>query len=147
MCALFPCTRLLSIVCSQILPDNSQRMSTSDNPDLLCNVYLFETPQLSVKVTVENSRSFAILNDCRSHYGKFVYQKSVLTVRHFRRHVARRDREPSRIPAKKLSRLLQKSRKLRKIVRKHIKKNVPRSSRIHRFTYALSRERKKLSSD
>ena len=40
-----------------------------------------------------------------------------------------------------LETLLQKSRKLRKLVRKHIKKNVPRSSRC-----IFSRERKKLLS-
>ena len=120
---------LLFNVCSQILPNK--------NP---------KKPQLSVKVTDENSDSSPILTHCRSRYGKFVYQKSVLTVRHIRRHVARREREPSRIPAKKLCRLLQKSRKLRKLVRKHIKNNVPRSSRIHRFAYAFSRERKKLLS-
>ena len=109
---------LLSNVCSQILPNK--------NP---------KPPQLSENVTADNSESSAILTHCRSRYEKFVYQKSVLTVKHIRRHVARREREPSRIPAKKLSRLLQKSRKLRKLVRKHIKNNVPRSSRIHRSNY------------
>ena len=122
------CVHLLSNVCSQILPNK--------NPKI---------PQLSVKVTADNSES-SELTDCRSRYGKFVYRKSVLTERYIHRHVARREREPSRIPAKKLSRLLQKCRKLRKLVRKHIKNNVPRSSRIHRFAYAFSRERKKLSS-
>ena len=63
-----------------------------------------------------------------------------------RRHVAQCEREPSRIAAKKLCRLLQKSRQLRKLVRKQIKNNVPRSSRIHCFAYAFSRERKKLLS-
>ena len=40
-----------------------------------------------------------------------------------------------------------KSRKIRKLVRKNIKKNVPRSSRNHRFIYACSRERKRLLND
>ena len=67
--------------------------------------------QLSVIFTSDKSGSFAILiGSVDLLYGKFVYQKSVLIVRHIRRHVARREREPSRIPAKKLSRLLQKSR-------------------------------------
>ena len=92
---------------------------------------------LSAKVT---------LTDCRSRYGKFICQKSVLTVLHIRRHVAQREREPSRIPAKELSRLFKKYRKLRKLIRKHIKNNVPRSSRIHCFACAFSDERKKLLS-
>ena len=40
-----------------------------------------------------------------------------------------------------------KSRKIRKLVRKNIKKNVPRSSRNHHFIYACSRERKRLLND
>ena len=63
----------------------------------------------------------------------------------YNRHVGRRDRERSRIPAKK-SRLWNKRRKLRKQIRKHIKSNVPRSSHIHRLLCAFSHERKKLLS-
>ena len=79
--------------------------------------------------------------ECRSRYAKFI----VIKVR-YNRHVGQRDQEPSRIPAKKISRLLKKSRNLCALVRKHLKKNVPRSSRIHRLVYAFSRERKKLLS-
>ena len=134
---------LLWIVYSQIL---CERMLVSNNHVSIDNLHSFEkpnTPQLSVKCNVGNSEPHS---ESRSRYAKFIYQKSVLTVRHIR-HVVRREREPSRIPAKKLSSLFKKSRKLRKLVRKYIKKNVPRSSRIHRFTYAFSHERKKLSSD
>ena len=49
-----------------------------------------------------------------------------------------------RIPAKKLASLFQKHRKLRKLVRKYIKKSVPKSSKIHCYTCAFSYERKKL---
>ena len=55
-----------------------------------------------------------------------------------------RDREPRRIPGKKISRLLTKSKNIRKLVRKQIKRNVPRSSHIHRFVFAYSHERKRL---
>ena len=47
-----------------------------------------------------------------------------------------------RIPAKKLASLFQKHRKLRKLVRKYIKKSVPKSSKIHCYTCAFSYERK-----
>ena len=105
----------------------------------------------SVNVTVNKesqSVSVSTTKDCRSRYAKFLHDKRVfiLTVT-VKRHVGRRDREPSRIPAKKLSRLLKKNRKLRKLVRKHIRKNVPRTSRIHRLLCASSRERKRLLSD
>ena len=63
----------------------------------------------------------------RSRYAKFLYCKSVR-----RRH--QRDREPSRIPVKQLSRALHKSRHFRKLVRKYILKNVPKSSAMHLFT-------------
>ncbi len=52
----------------------------------------------------------------------------------------RRDRAPSRVPAKKICRLLTKSRKLRRTVRKEIKRNVPASSCIHRYTQTSSHE-------
>ena len=51
-----------------------------------------------------------------------------------------RDREPSRIPAKKICRLLTKSRKLRKAFRKKIKRDIPDSSCVHRYTQAFSHE-------
>ena len=40
-------------------------------------------------------------------------------------HQHRREREPSRIPAKKICRLLTKSRKLRKAFQKKIKRDIP----------------------
>ena len=86
--------------------------------------------------------------DCRSRYAKFQYDNShVLNVTINRRHIGRRDRSPSRIPAKKLSRVLNKSRKLRRIVRKYIRRNIPKSSHIHRLLYAFTHERKRLLKD
>ena len=90
-----------------------------------------------------NYELFSIKN-CRSRYEKFVYFG-----RHTRTHVACaesrfflckvravpvRDREPSRIPVKKITSILHKSRKVRRMLRTYIKKNVPRSSRMHIFT-------------
>ncbi len=59
----------------------------------------------------------------------------------------RRDRAPSRIPAKKICRLLTKSRKLTRAVRKEIKRNVPASSCIHRYTQASSHEYQRVVSN
>ena len=50
------------------------------------------------------------------------------------------EREPSRIPAKKICRLLTKSRMLRKAFRKKIKRDIPDSSCVHPYTQAFSRE-------
>ena len=59
----------------------------------------------------------------------------------------RRDRAPSRVPAKKICCLLTKSRKLRRTVRKEIKGNVPASSCIHRYTQASSHEYQRVVSN
>ena len=82
--------------------------------------------QPSVVVDIDNKES---VNDLqlRSRYAKFVYCKC-------EGGRQQRDREPSRIPVKQLSRALHKSRSFRKLVRKYIKKNVPKSSAMHLFT-------------
>jgi hypothetical protein len=59
----------------------------------------------------------------------------------------KREREPSRISAKKLCRLFTKNRKLRKVVRNEIKRNIPTSSHIHRYTQAFSHERQRIISN
>lgn len=74
------------------------------------------------------STSTSILG--RSRYAEFIYRDYVKSSC----HTVRRDREPSRISGKRLTRVLQKSRKIRRLVKKHIIKNVPRSSRIHLYT-------------
>lgn len=84
-----------------------------------------------------NSPSLAS-GDSRSRFSRY-YEYRLNVSR-----VAQRDREPSRIPVNQLVRLLQKQRKLRKVIRKYIKKNVASSSKIHRFTYGFSYERQKL---
>ena len=82
--------------------------------------------QLSVVVDIDNKEP---VNDLqlRSRYAKFIYCKC-------EGGRQQRDREPSRIPVKQLSRALHKSRSFRKLVRKYIKKNVPKSSAMHLFT-------------
>ena len=60
---------------------------------------------------------------------------------------SRRDRAPSRIPAKRISRVLCKTRSVRRLVRRYIKKEIPRSSHVHRLLCASSHERKQLLSD
>ena len=52
-------------------------------------------------------------------------------------HEGRRERESSRISGEKLCRLFTRSRKLRKIIRKVIKRNITNSSHIHRHTQAF----------
>ena len=59
----------------------------------------------------------------RSRYEMFVVKYNCCRVR--------RDREPSRIPVKQLIRALGKKRSVRRLVRRCIKKNVPRSSHVH----------------
>ena len=90
-----------------------------------CNVFE-KAAQLSVIVydhTLNNSNdeAFSIYTvcNCRSRYDKFVYFNRPRT------HGIRvRDREPSRIPKKRIRRLL----------RTYIRKSIPKSSRMHLFT-------------
>ena len=89
--------------------------------------YIFENAaQPSVVVDIDNKES---VNDLqlRSRYAKFVYCKCAAGRQ-------QRDREPSRIPVKQISRALHKNRSFRKLVRKYIKKSVPKSSAMHLFT-------------
>ena len=67
------------------------------------------------------------IEGCRSRYAEFIHCHCVKASC----HTVRRDREPSRIPVKRLTRVFKKSRKIRRLVKKHIIKNIPRSSRIH----------------
>ena len=63
--------------------------------------------QLSVRIYRHNES----LNESRSRYARFVHYELV-----GRKHqVVPRDREPSRVPVKRLERLLHKSRNLRKM--------------------------------
>jgi len=61
--------------------------------------------------------------------------KALLTdIRRCRNHCDTLDCEPGRIPVKRINRLLNKSRKTRRIIHKHIAEEFPKSSRIHEWT-------------
>ena len=83
------------------------------------------------KLNDSNEEAFSIntVCNCTSQYHKFVYFNRPRT------HGIRVcDREPSRIPKKRISRILKKSRKVRRLLRTYNKKSVPKSSRMHLFT-------------
>ena len=88
-----------------------------------CNIFE-KAEQLSPLVQVEESTNYP-----RSRFEQFMYFEGVKRHRH-----KLGDREPSRITVKHLARVFGKSRKIREAVRKYIKKNFPKSSRIHMFT-------------
>ena len=100
-----------------------------------CNVFE-RAAQSSVivydnKLNNSNDEVFSIntVCNCRSRYDKFVYFNRPRT------HGIRvRDREPSRIPKKRITRILKKSRKVRRLLRTYIGKSIPKSSRMHLFT-------------
>ena len=66
--------------------------------------------------------------NCRSRFDKFVYFNRPRT------HGVR-DREPSRIPKKRITRILKKSRKVRRLLRAYVRKSIPKSSRMHLLIY------------
>ena len=100
------------------------------------NVTFEKAVQLSVtvydnKLNDSNDEAFSIntVCNCRSRYDKFVYFNRPRT------HGIRvRDREPSRIPKKIITRILKKSRKVRRLLGTYIRKSIPKSSRMHLFT-------------
>ena len=100
-----------------------------------CNIFE-KAARLSVivhdnKLNNSNDEAFSIntVCNCRSRYDKFVYLNRPRT------HGTRvRDREPSRIPKKRITRILKKSRKVRRLLRTYIRKSIPKSSRMHLFT-------------
>ena len=60
-----------------------------------------------------------------------------------RSHEYKRDREPSRVPENMLKRLSQKNKKLLSYVWSCLRKNVPKSSKIHRFIKHTARRQKR----
>ena len=101
-----------------------------------CHVFE-KAAQLSVivydnKLNNSNDEAFSIntVCNCRSRYDKFVYLNRPRT------HATRvRDREPSRIPKKRITRILKKSRKVRRLFRAYVRKSIPKSSRMHLLRY------------
>ena len=56
------------------------------------------------------------------------FSRSRSRSKHFITHVKSRDREPSRIPVKKLVNLMNKNRKSRRVIKRFIKQCIPKSS-------------------
>ena len=83
------------------------------------------------KLNNRNDEAFSIntICNCRSRYDKFVYFNCPHT------HGIRVcDRKPSGIPKKRITRVLKKSRKVRRLLRTYIRKSIPKSSRMRLFT-------------
>ena len=83
---------------------------------------------VQLSVFVHPNKESYLLEECRSRYAKFC-------IHQFEHKPRSRDGEPSRIPIKQLTRLLHKSRNIRKRVRKYAVKNVPMSSRMYCFVH------------
>jgi len=115
-------------VCYVILRQSIESVITTLDND--CN--LFEKALLLSAADVHsiNNKSYFSKHCLRSRYAKFVASECLMCKPS---SVQRRDREPSRIPIKQLSRVMNKNRNIRKFVRHYITKNVPASSRIHCF--------------
>ena len=94
-----------------------------------CN--LFEKSVLLSSDLYYDNKSYLSKQSPRSRYANYciTFERTI----HKPRYVARRDREPSRIPTKQLTRVMNKNRNIRKFVRQYIARNVPASSRIHCF--------------
>ena len=113
-----------------------------------CNVFE-KVAQLSVivhdnKLNDSNDEAFSIntVCNCRSRYDKFVYFNRPRT------HGIRvRDREPSRIPKKRITRILKKSRKVRRLLRAYVRKSIPKSSRMHLLIYKAGEKYMHMESD
>ena len=84
----------------------------------MTNVHEHNDVRVSIKV-----------QEFRSRYAKYVYYKcsSVLC----ECHGDKRDCEPSRVPVSFLKRLSQKSRKLQSYTWGRLRKNVPKSLKVH----------------
>ena len=76
----------------------------------------------------------------RSRYAKYVYYNCSRVVCEC--HGYKRDREPSRVPVNMLKRLSQKSKKLQSYVWSRLRKNVPKSSKVHRLIKNVVTRRK-----
>jgi len=115
-----------------------------------CDIFE-KASELSVN-TDEKDSQFISIKTCRSRYAKFIYYNrikynyyecDVYTSSNSRynyqiplNYHAVRDREPSRIPVRRLTRALYKSRKIRRLERKYIAKNVP--SRFHQYIHTFN---------
>ena len=91
-----------------------------------------------------------LTNECRSHFNEYIVRKINCGYHTVCRDSKRdkRDRAPSRIPTKRICCILvRKSQRIRRLVRKNIKKEVPRSSCVLRLIYVFSYECKLVLND
>jgi len=79
-----------------------------------------------LSIFFDDNKEAHLLEECRSRYAKFFGHQYV----EHKLCVVTCDRELSRVPFKRLTRLLHKSRKIQKMVRKYVVKNVPMSSKM-----------------
>jgi len=93
-----------------------------------CDI-LDKTNTLSVNASlcIDAKIRIKVTSDTRSRYSRFVYY-NYRYIRH-----SHRNREPSRIPTRILSRLKTKNRKLRWIIYHQIRRNIPKSSKLHYY--------------
>ena len=81
------------------------------------------------------------VQEFRSCYAKYVYYNCCRVVCEIC-HGYKRDREPSRVPVNMLKRLSQKSKKLQSYVRRRLRKNLLKSSKVHRLIKNVGTRRK-----
>ena len=117
---------LIAALCMVLIVQRFINVSAKTLVDSLQNECDVLEKAVQLSVFVHPNKESHLLEECRSRLVKFrIHQygehKSCVT--------RTRDREPNRIPVKQLTRLLHKSRKIRKGVRKYVVKNAPMSSR------------------
>ena len=111
-------------VCCSILYFAISLMQAFMDVFLDCNI-LDKAEELSVVLNSDiDKNNYVSIKDLRSRYDKFV-------IGHYCVHI--RNREPSRIPVKRITRVLNKSRNIRCLLRSYIRREVPLSSRMHRY--------------
>ena len=102
-------------------------------------------PEKVINLTYVHKHNDALVlikvQEFRSRYAKYVYYNCCRVVCEIC-HGYKRDREPSRVPVNMLKRLSQKSKKQQSYVRSRLRKNVPKSSKVHRLIKNVATRRK-----
>ena len=88
-------------------------------------------------IFAEKEKTITPAKISRSRFSKYYECRSYVS------RAAQHHREPSRIPVKKLVRVLNKQRKFRKVIRRYVIINIPSTSKIHGFTHAFSSLRRR----
>ena len=116
--------------------NNSDECDTLEKVNDLSNVHQ-HNDDMSIKV-----------QEFRSRYAKYAYYNCTRVVCECHDYKPgykrdRRDREPSRVPVKMLKRLSRESRKLQNYVWSRVRRNTPKSSKLHRLSIRYTIKRKK----